>query len=135
VRRHILLKVKVSKLLTLLELKKGLELGIGVDLATILLVLEIVLPDISVDLTSNLSASPLSSCGLSKKLGKLLRNQSRLHESRRSAVTGLALTFGNLLSSTHLTSNVALKSAEITSERGKTRTQSLELGTKLTEEG
>jgi hypothetical protein len=135
VRRHILLKVKVSKLLTLLELKKGLELGIGVDLATILLVLEIVLPDISVDLTSNLSASPLSSCGLSKKLGKLLRNQSRLHESRRSAVTGLALTFGNLLSSTHLTSNVALKSAEIASERGKTRTQSLELGTKLTEEG
>jgi hypothetical protein len=134
VRRHILLKVEVSQLLTLLKLKKRPQLGVGINLATILLVLKIVLPDVGIDLTSHLSASPLSSGRLSKKLGELLRNQGRLNEARRSTVARLTLTLRNLLGGTHLTSNVALKSAEVAAKRGKTRTQSLELGTELTKE-
>ena len=42
-RRHILLKVEVSQLLALLQLEKSLELGVGVNLATSLLIMETVL--------------------------------------------------------------------------------------------
>jgi hypothetical protein len=135
VRRHILLEVEVSQLLALLKLKKILELRVRVNLATILLVLKIVQPDVGIDLTSHLSTSPLRSGRLSKKLGKLLRNKGGLHETGRSAVARLALTLGNLLGGTQLTSNIALKSTEIATKRGEPGTQSLELGTKLAKEG
>jgi hypothetical protein len=135
VRRHILLKVEVSQLLTLLQLEKSLKLGVGVNLATILLILETVLPNIGIDLTSNLSASRLGSGRLSKKLSKLLRNEGGLHETRRSTVARLALALGNLLSSTHLTRNIALKGTEVATKRRQTRTQGLELGTELPKQG
>jgi hypothetical protein len=134
VARHVLLQVEVSELLTLLDLKQRLQLGVGVNLATILLVLEVVSANVGVNLTSDLSASKLSANGLSEKLGQLLGNQSRLDETGRSAVASLALTLGSLLGSTHLTSNVALKGAEVTAERRKAGAKSVKLGAKLGEE-
>jgi hypothetical protein len=134
VARHVLLEVEVSQLLTLLYLKQRLQLGVGINLATILLILKAMGANVGVNLTSHLSAGKLSANGPSKKLGKLLRNESGLDETGRSAVTSLALTLRSLLCDTHLTSNVALKSAEVTAERRKAGTKSVKLGAKLREE-
>jgi len=133
VARHILLEVEVSQLLALLYLKQRLQLGVGINLATILLILKAVGANVGIDFTSHLSASKLSANGPSKKLGKLLRNEGGLDETGRSAVTGLALTLGSLLCRTHLTSNIALKSAEVAAERRKAGTKSVKLGAKLRE--
>jgi hypothetical protein len=130
-----LLQVEVGQLLTLLDLKQRLQLGIGVNLATILLILKVVSANVSVNLTSHLSASKLSANGLSEKLGQLLGNQSRLNETGRSAVTSLALTLRSLLGSTHLASNIALKGAEVAAKRRKAGAKSVKLGAKLGKEG
>jgi hypothetical protein len=92
-------------------------------------------PDVSINLTRHLSTSPLSTSGLSKKLGKLLGNKGRLNEAGRRTIARLALTLGNLLSSTHLTRNIALKGTEVATKRRQTRTQGLELGTELPKQG
>ena len=60
VRAHILLKVEVGKLGISKIAKKVLELSIGDDLATIILVLKAVLADVSSDLLSDISASHLN---------------------------------------------------------------------------
>lgn len=60
VRAHILLKVEVGKLGISKITKKVLELSIGDDLATIILVLKAVLADVSSDLLSDISASHLN---------------------------------------------------------------------------
>jgi hypothetical protein len=133
VARHVLLEVEVSQLLTLLYLKQRLQLGVGINLATILLILKAMGANVGVNLTSHLSAGKLSANGPSKKLGELLRNESGLDETGRGAVASLALTLRSLLCGTHLTSNVALKSAEVTAERRKAGTKSVKLGAKLRE--
>jgi hypothetical protein len=134
VGRHVLLKVEVGKLLILLQLKKSAKLGIGIDLTTILLILKAVCANIGVDLTSHLSSRKLSANGPSKKLSELLRNESGLDETGRSAVTSLTLTLGSLLCSAHLTGNVALKSSKFTAKRRKTGTKCVKLGAKLRKE-
>ena len=116
VARHVLLQVEVSELLTLLNLEQRLQLGVGIDLTTILLILKAVGANVGIDLTSDLRASKLCANRPSKKLGELLRNESGLNKTGRGAVAGLALTFGSLLCSTHLASNVALKSSEVATE-------------------
>ena len=59
VRRHVLLKVEICELITLLELEKTSKLLVGNNLATIVLVLKLVLTDVRIDLTSDLCASHL----------------------------------------------------------------------------
>lgn len=134
VTRHVLLQVEVSQHLTLLNLEQRLQLSVGVDLATILLILQAVGANVGIDLTSHLSARKLCANGPSKKLGELLRNESGLNKTGRGAVASLALTLGSLLCSTHLTSNVALKSSEVTTKRRKAGTKSVKLGAKLGKE-
>jgi hypothetical protein len=134
VARHVLLQVEVSQNLTLLNLEQRLQLSVGVDLATILLVLKIVSANVGIDLTGHLGAGKLSANGLSKKLSELLRNESGFDETRRGAVASLALTLGSLLCSTHLTGDIALKSAEVAAERRKAGTKSVKLGAKLGKE-
>ena len=112
VRRHIALEVEVSKLIGLLQLQKSLELGIRVNLATVLLVLEIVTTDVLVNLTSDISASHLSASGLLKELSKLIRNLGGLDETRGLTVSRLALALGiSLLGSLNLTRPFLLKRA------------------------
>jgi hypothetical protein len=135
VARHVLLQVEVGQLIALLNLEQRLQLSVGVDLATILLILKVVSANVGIDLTSHLCASKLCADWPSKKLSELLRNESGLDETGRGAVAGLALTLGSLLCSTHLTSNIALKGAEVTAERRKTGTKSVKLGAKLGKEG
>jgi hypothetical protein len=116
VARHVLLQVEVSELLTLLNLEQRLQLGVGIDLTTILLILKAVGANVGIDLTSDLCASKLCADRPSKKLGELLRNQGGLNKTGRSTIASLALTLGSLLGSTHLASNVAFKSSEVAAE-------------------
>lgn len=83
---HILLKIEVSKLLTLLQLQQLEQLGVGVNLATIVLVLKLLSADVSIDLTSHLSAGKNTTLGLTQESGQLVGNQSGLDETRRRAI-------------------------------------------------
>ena len=118
---HVALKVEVSELLTLLELEKGLQLGIGIDATAVLLVLQVVVADVSVDLASDLSPGHLGAIGLSEKVRQLLGNGSGLHKTRGSAVANLAaLLSTGLLSSADLLDSVALEGTKLgTKSTGK----------------
>ena len=109
-RRHVLLEVEVGQLVGLLELEKGGKLGVRVDLATILLVLQLVGADVGVDLAGNISAGHLGTLVLSEERSKLVRNLGGLDKSRGRTVTSLALALGGLLlGSLHLTGPLLLK--------------------------
>jgi len=90
---HISLEVEIGELLTVLDVKKASELGIGVDETTVGLVLEVVGADVGVDLLAHPSAGELSANWLAKELGELITDASRLGETRWLAVgvDGLAL--------------------------------------------
>ncbi len=86
-RAHVSLKIEISELIGLLELQQRLELSIRVNLATVLLVLETVGADVSVELSSDISAGHLSAGGLLEELGKLVRDEGRLDKARGGTVT------------------------------------------------
>ena len=126
---HVALKVEVSELLALLELEQGLQLGIGVDATTVLLVLQVVVADVGVDLTSDLGSGHLRAVGLSEKIGQLLGDEGGLHEPRRSTVADLAALLGaGLLGSANLTDRVALKGAKLGAKSGGKCNNLLQLG-------
>jgi len=132
VRTHVLLEVEVGKLVGLLELKKASKLGVGIDLATIGLVLEIVVADVNVDLASHLGASHLSSGGLLEERSKLVTDPRGLHEAGGGAVACLALALGALLlSGLELATPLLLKRAVLGLKRGKEGAELLELGKDL----
>jgi len=129
VRGHVALKVEVSQLLALLELKKRLQLGIRVDATAVLLVLKVVVADVGVDLTSNLGSGHLGTVGLAEELSQLLGNGGGLHEARGGAVANLAALLGaGLLGSAKLLDGVALKCAKLRAERGSKGDNLLQLG-------
>jgi len=132
VRAHVLLEVEVSKLVGLLKLKKASKLGVGVDLATIGLVLEIMVANVHIDLTGNLSASHLGTSGLLKEGSELVTNAGGLHEAGRGAVASLALTLGALLlGRLKLASPLLLKSAVLRLKGGQKSTELLKLSEEL----
>jgi len=131
---HVLLEVEVGELLALGNLEKVGELGVRVNLATILGVLEIVGADVGVNLLAHGSASHLGSNLLTKELGKLIADASGLDEARGLAVASRASLLGRgLLSVLELTSNSLLKSLEVVLDGGENTNELLELGTKLGE--
>jgi len=97
VRAHVALEVEVGKLIRSLELEEGGKLLVGVDLASILLVLEVVGPDILVNVAGNLSPSHLGTSGLLEELGELVTDERGLNEPRRSTVSSLPLALNILL--------------------------------------
>jgi len=132
VRAHVLLEVEVGKLISLVELKKSGKLVVRVDLATVVLVLKVVGADVLVDLTSDISASHLSTSGLLKELGELIRDASRLHEARRGAVARLSLALGiGLLGGLKLTSPLLLKSTVLRAKRSNSGAEIIKLREEL----
>jgi len=132
VRAHVSLKIEISELIGLLELQQSLELSIRVNLATVLLVLETVGADVSVELSSDISAGHLSASGLLKELGKLVRDEGRLDKSRGGTVTRLSLLLGrNLLGSLELLGPVLLHGLELRLKGGDQRGKLAKLGGKL----
>jgi hypothetical protein len=129
---HVALKIEVSKLVTSLNLEESRELRIRIDLATVVLVLEVVGLDVLVDITGNLGAGHLGADGLVEKLGELLGNTSGLHETRRSAVTRFALTLrALLLGGLELTSPLLLKDLVLSLEGVNKGAKLVKLGKKL----
>jgi hypothetical protein len=128
VSSHILLKIEVSKLLALLQLQELKKLGVGVNLATIVLVLKLLVANVGIHLASNLSAGTNTALGLAKKSSQLVRDEGRLDETRRSTVSvGLAALVG-LISGTKLTSVLTLQLVDLRANGGKNRLSTLELG-------
>jgi hypothetical protein len=124
---HILLEVEVGKLLTLLQLQELEKLGIRVDLTTVVLILELLVADISINLTSNLSASKNASLRLSKEGGEFVGDKSGLHETRRSTVgVGLA-TLVRLICGTKLTGMLTLKLIDLRADGSKNCLSTLKL--------
>ena len=80
VRGHILLEVEVSELLTLLKLQKLGKGTVGLNDATIVLVLELVALDVSVQSLGDLSAGQLSAWLDTKESGELIGDESGLDE-------------------------------------------------------
>jgi hypothetical protein len=94
---HVALEVEVGELIGRLELEESSKLLVGVDLASVLLVLEVVRANVLVDVAGNLSPGHLGSRGLVEELGKLVTNERGLDESRGGTVSGLALALDALL--------------------------------------
>ena len=133
-RLHVTLKIEVAELIVLLELKKGRQLGVGLNNATVLLVLQIVSANIGIDLLAHLSSGHLSSSALTKKLGELVADTSGLNESRRLTVTStLGSLSRGLLCSLQLAGNELLKGLEIALHGREDASNLLELSTKLVE--
>ena len=129
---HVALEVKVSKLITIVDLKKSGELGVGVDLAAIALILERVGADVLVDLLAHGGASHLRANLLSKELGKLVADASGLDKSRRLAVAGSSALLGrSLLGILHLTKNGSLKVLELHLEGRDDTIELLDLAAEL----
>jgi len=126
---HVALKVEVSQFLALLKLEQGLQLGVGVNATAVLLVLQVVVADVSVDLASDLGPGHLSAVGLSKKLRQLLGNEGGLHKARGGTVADLAtLLCTGLLRSAELLDGVALQGAQLRSKSGGKGNHLLQLG-------
>jgi hypothetical protein len=124
---HELLKVEVSQLLTLLQLQELKKLGIGVNLATVVLILKLLGANVSIHLTSNLGARKNTALGLAEKSGQLVGNQGRLDETRRGAVSvGLATLVG-LVGDTKLTGVLALELVHLGTNRSNKRLGALKL--------
>jgi hypothetical protein len=130
VRTHVTLKVEVGELIILLKLEKLAELGISKNTASVLGVLKLVSTDVRVNLTSDLSASHLSSLRLSKETGKLKTNLGGLYKATGSTVTRLALLATLLGSLLELTVSALGKSTNLSSYSGELRTERGKLGKK-----
>jgi len=117
---HVALEVEVGQLVGLLQLQELGQLGIRVDLAAVLLVLEVVAADILVDLASHLGAGHLRASRLSKESSKLSTDQGGLYETAGRAVATLALALGaGLLSVLHLTGPALLELLELAAKARK----------------
>jgi len=126
---HELLEIEVGKLVLLAELEELGELVVGVDLAAVLLVLELVGANVRVDLLAHGSASHLRANGLAKELGKLVADAGGLHEARGLTVAGRAPLLGaGLLGALHLAGNGLLEVLEVILERGEEPNKLLKLG-------
>ena len=124
---HELLKVEVSQLLTLLQLQKLKKLGIGVNLATVVLILKLLGANVGIHLTSNLGTRKNTALGPAEKSGQLVGNQGGLDETRRSAVSvGLATLVG-LVGDTKLTGVLALELVHLGTNRSNKRLSALKL--------
>jgi hypothetical protein len=133
---HVLLEVEVGKLVLLAELKELTKLVIRVNLAAILLVLEIVGADVSVNLLAHSRTGHLGAGGLAEKRGELVANASGLNKARRLTVARCAPLLGTgLLGSLKLTGNRLLKRLEIVLEVGEKTHQLLKLGAVLSHLG
>jgi hypothetical protein len=99
VNTHELLEVEVGKNLAFLELQEGGESRVGIDLATVGSVLEVVGADVSIDFSGHISASHLGAKRFAKESGKFVTDLGGLDKTRRSTVATLllSLSFGSSL--------------------------------------
>jgi len=128
---HVTLEVEVGELISGSERKELGEARVGVNLASVLLVLETLLADVGVNLLAHLSARHLGSNGLSEELGKLVTDAGGLDEPRGLPVSrGLPL-LGVLLRALELAGEDLLEGLVIALHGSEESSHLLELGTEL----
>jgi len=116
---HVLLEVEVGELISLAELEELGKLGIRVNLAAILVVLELVATNVGIDLLADSGSGKKSSLLLSEESSELIRDESGLNKSRRGTVSrSTLLLLGSLLGGLKLLGNRLLKSLELGLEGG-----------------
>jgi len=91
VRAHVLLEVEIGQAILAGQLQKLGKLGIGENVATVGLILQIIRLDVSVNLLRHLGARHLGSNGLLQEHGQLVADQGGLDKARRFSVSVLAL--------------------------------------------
>jgi len=129
---HETLEVEISELVLRLDLEEGTELSIGLDDATVDLILKGVGADISVDLLADIGAGHLGANRLTEELGKLVADASGLDKARGLAVSrALALLRRALLSGLHLTIHCLLERLVVALEGGEDAEKLLQLGAEL----
>jgi hypothetical protein len=128
---HVALEVEVGELIGGSERKELGEARVGVNLASILLVLETLLADVGVNLLADLSASHLSSNGLSEELGKLVTDAGGLDEPRGLPVSRRLPLLGVLLRALELAGEDLLEGLVVALHGGEEASHLLELGAEL----
>lgn len=129
---HVSLQVEVGKLVVLVNLEQLGKLGIRVDSATVLLILQVMCLDVGIDLLADLSAGHLSSDGLAEEGSKLVADKGGLHKARWLSVhVAAALLDGSLGSSLHLARDDLLKGLEIALDGGEETDQLVQLSGEL----
>jgi len=128
---HVALEIEIGELISGSEREELGEARVGVDLASVLLVLESLLADVRVDLLGDLSAGHLGSNGLSEELGELVTDARGLDESRRSPVSRRLPLLGVLLRALELAREDLLKGLVISLHGSEERRHLLELGAEL----
>jgi len=128
---HVPLEVEVGELIATSEGKELGEARIGVDLASILLVLETLLADVGVNLLADLGPSHLGANSLAKELGELVGNPGGLDEARGLPVSSGPPLLGVLLGTLELAAENLLEGLVIGLHRGEETSHLLELGAEL----
>ena len=83
---HVALEVEVSQLITAGELQEGRQLGVGINAATVGLILERIGSDVGVDFASDFRSRHLSALILAQKRGQLITDEGRLHKAAGGAI-------------------------------------------------
>lgn len=99
VRAHILLKVEVRQLVLRVELEEFSEFGVGDNLATVLLILEVMCADVGVNLASDVSAGHLRTLFLVEEGGEFFADGGGLDEAAGRASGALLAKFAVLMHS------------------------------------
>ena len=129
---HETLEVEVGKLVRRGNLKELGELGIGVNLTAVGLILKTIRRDIRVNLLAHIGAGHLRANGLAEESSKLLADERGLHETGGLAgASGLALLGRSLLGGLHLAGDGLIKGLEIILDGGEETGKLLELGVEL----
>jgi len=132
---HVPLEVEVGELVCVVQVEKLLELGIGEDNTSVVLVLEGVSANVLVDLLTDLSARHLNTVLLSKELGEVLGDEGGLDKTGRLAIAVRLALLGVLLEGLHLTIDDLIESLKILLKGSNDSGKLLNLGTKLLELG
>jgi hypothetical protein len=123
---HVSLEIEISELILLTELEELGKTRIGIDLASIALVLKTIGVDVSVNLLAYLGSGHLSTDGLAEELSQLIADTCRLDEARGLAVGIDATLLGrSLLGILHLTRDDLLKRLVVVLEGRKNSNKKL----------
>ena len=133
---HVALEVEVGKLISGADVQQLAKLAVGLNDATILAILKIVLADVCVNLLAHLRASHLRTSGLAEETGKLITDARGLDEARGLTVARLLLLLARaLLGGLELAGDRLLEGLELSLDRGEQAKKLLELGTELEDLG
>jgi len=128
---HVALEVEVGQLITAGELQEGRQLGVGIDTATVSLILERIGADVGIDFASDFRSRHLGALILAQKRCQLITDERRLHKAAGGtialAILALAL-LARLGGTLKLARCLLLQCAEFGLDGRNRRAELLQLG-------